>query len=164
MKTQDSECCPVFDVEKWDDKTLKWDRKLFIKESIPTLFHTPFPPMITKKMRKMCDLVERSDADLPDITDTLVLFHDPSAFRSEIYYSVSKEVTGANNTNISGTFEAKVFDGPYNAIPKFFKEMEEHLAVKGQKPDDYYVHYAYCPNCAEKFGHNYMILFAEVKS
>jgi len=25
---------------------------------------------------------------------------------------------------------------------------------------DYYVHYAYCPRCAEKFGHNYMSIFA----
>ena len=162
MKTQDQECCPVFDVEKWDDKTLTWDQKLFIKESIPTLFHMPFPPMITKKMKLMCDLVERADADLPDITDALVLFHDPSAFRSEIFYSVSKEVTGANNTNISGTFEARVFDGPYNAIPKYIREMNKSLSEKNLKALDYYVHYAYCPECAKKFGHNYMILFASI--
>jgi hypothetical protein len=164
MKTQDQECCPEFKVEKWDNKTLTWDQKLFIKESIPTLFHMPFPPMIGKKMRKMCDLAERADADIPDLSDALVLFNDPSAFRSEIYYSVTKDVAGAKNTSISGTFEAKVFDGPYNAIPKYIKEMEGHLADKGKDADDYYVHYAYCPNCAKKFGHNYMILFAKVLS
>jgi hypothetical protein len=164
MNTQDPECCPEFHVEKWDNKTLSWDQKPFIKESVPTLFHMPFPPMIAKKMKRMCDLVERAEADIPDMSDALVLFHDPSAFRSEIYYSVTKDVAGANNTHISGTFETRVFDGPYNAIPTYIKKMEGHLANKGQKPADYYVHYAYCPNCAKKFGHNYMILFAKVQS
>ena len=69
---------------------------------------------------------------------------------------------GANNTSISGTFEAGVFDGPYDAIPKYVKEMERHLAREGKKAKDYYVHYAYCPKCAVKHGHNYMILFAQV--
>ena len=164
MKNQDQECCPEFHVEKWDRKTLSWDQKLFIKESIPTLFHMPFPPMIGKKMKKICDLAERAEADIPDISDALVLFHDPSAFRSEIFYAVTKEVTGAKNTSISGTFEALVFDGPYNAIPKYIKEMKAHLSQKNQIPEDYYVHYAYCPNCVKKFGHNYMILFAKVQS
>jgi len=160
MKEQDQECCPEFDVEKWDNLSLTWEEKPFIKESIPTLFHFPFPPMIGKRMRKMCDLAAEADADIPDIKDALVLFHDPSAFKSEIYYSVTKEVAGANNTSITGTFETKVFDGPYNAIPRYMKEMEKHLSQMGEKAKDYYVHYAYCPNCAKKYGNNYMILFA----
>lgn len=49
----------------------------------------------------------------------LVLFQDPSAFRSNIYISVTGDVPGANNVKISGKFMAKVYDGPYNAIPKF---------------------------------------------
>jgi len=162
MKTQDHECCPEFHVEKWDKKTLTWDQKLFIKETIPTFFHMPFPPMIGKRMKKMCDLVEQAEADIPDLTDALVLFHDPSAFKSEIFYAVTKEVEGANNASISGTFAARVFDGPYNAIPKYVKEMDRYLSDEGQKALDYYVHFAYCPNCAKKFGHNYMILFARV--
>ena len=160
MNEQNQECCPEFDPKKWDNLTLTWEKKPFIKESIPTLFHFPFPPMIGKKMRKMCDLSAQADADIPDMKDALVLFHDPSAFKSEIYYSVTKEVAGANNTSITGTFEAKVFDGPYNAMPRYMKEMEEHLSHKGQKAKDYFVHYAYCPKCAKKFGNNYMVLFA----
>lgn len=34
--------------------------------------------------------------------------------------------------------------------------------MKKQFAKKYYVHYAYCPKCEKKFGHNYMILFAEV--
>ncbi|NJO89986.1 MAG: hypothetical protein HC831_14330 [Chloroflexia bacterium] len=75
----------------------------------------------------MCALSGKAQADISDKTEVLVLFRDPSAFKSEIYYSVTKNVEGANNTNLSGEFAARVFDGPYNAIPKFIKEMKEYL-------------------------------------
>ncbi len=158
--TQD-ECCPKFEVEKWDQKTFNWRNKPFIKETIPTFFHIPFPPMIGKKIKKMYNLAVTAKAE-PPIQEWLVLFRDPTPFKSELYMSVTKPVDKENNTTITGKFETKVFDGPYNAIPKFIKEMEKYLAKKGLKPKDYYVHYAFCPNCAKKFNHNYMILFAEV--
>ena len=163
MKNQDLECCPKFEPTKWDKKTFNWDQKPFIKESIPALFHMPFPPMIRKKMKKMVDLVEKARANIPDVTDALVLFRDPSPFKSEIYYSVTKEVEGANNTKLTGTYSAGVFDGPYNSVPRHIREMDKRLASEDKKAKDYYVHYAYCPKCAKKFGHNHMILFAEVK-
>ena len=162
MKDQNQECCPKFEATKWDNKTFSWDNKPFIKESIPAFFHIPFPPMIGKKMTKMFDLADKAQANIPDLADALVLFHDPSSFKSEIFYSVTQEVEGANNTGLSGDFIAGVFDGPYNSVPKHIKEMEKRLANKKQKAKDYYIHYAYCPKCAKKFGHNYMILFAQV--
>jgi len=162
MKNQNEECCPEFDPVKWDRKTFIWENKLFIKESLPTLFHIPFPPMIGKKTTLLHGLAHKSNATIPDKTEALILFRDPSAFKSEIYYAVTKEVEGANNSRVSGTFAARVFDGPYNSVPKFINEMEKHLQEKGQAAKDYYVHYAYCPKCAKESGHNYMILFAQV--
>jgi hypothetical protein len=162
MKTQDQNCCPEFDVTKWDRKTFVWENKLFIMETIPALFHIPFPSMIGKKTMKMHVMAEKAGVTIPDLSDALILFRDPTPFKSEIYYAVTKAVDGANNTSISGTFIARVFDGPYNAIPRFIKEMEEYLKESEKAAKDYYVHYAYCPKCAKKFGHNYMILFARV--
>ncbi|HOW08888.1 MAG TPA: hypothetical protein PLX08_03705 [Bacteroidales bacterium] len=162
MKERNEECCPEFKVEKWDKKTLTWENKLFIKETITTLFHIPFPPSIGKKVTKMHKLAQKTGATIPDLTDALILFHDTSAFRSEIYYAVSKEVDGANNTTVSGSFVARVFDGPFNKVPVFIKEIGKFLEERGQKARDYYVHYAYCPKCAKKYNHNYMIIFALV--
>ena len=162
MKAQNQPCCPEFEVAKWDKKTFVWENKLFFKETIPTLFHIPFPPMIGKKTMKMHVIAEKAGVTIPDISDALILFRDPTPFKSEIYYAVTKEVAGANNITISGTFMARVFDGPYNAVPRFLKEMEEYLKETGKSAQDYYVHYAYCPKCAKEFGHNYMILFARV--
>jgi hypothetical protein len=162
MNTEDQICCPEFEVEKWDKKTITWDKKLFIKESIPTFFHNPLVTMIDSKTKKMGALAEKANANIPDIADALLLFHDSSAFTSEIYYAVSKKVDGAHNTTLSGTFMAGVFDGPYDAIPKYIKQMDKRLSGEGKKARDYYVHYAYCPKCAVKYDHNYMILFAQV--
>jgi hypothetical protein len=162
METQNQECCPIFEVEKWDKKTLNWENKLFLKESMTTLFHIPFPPVIGKKVMKMHSLAQQAGTAIPDKSEALILFRDPSAFKSEIYYSVTNKTEGADNTTISGSFAARVFDGPYNSIPKFIKEMENYLREKNLTAGDYYVHYAYCPECAKKNGHNYMILFALV--
>ena len=162
MTNQNQECCPEFDTSKWNEKDFSWNNKPFIKESIPTFFHIPLSPMIGGKMKKMYELADKAQANIPDLTEALILFHDPSPFKSEIYYSVTKEVEGAKNIGLSGNFISGVFDGPYNSVPKHIKEMDSHLANRNQKAKDYYIHYAYCPKCARKFGHNYMILFAQV--
>lgn len=162
MENQIDECCPEFEVSKWDKKREVWENRLFIKETMPTLFHMPFPPTIGKKITKMYGQVEKAGAHLPDKADTLILFRDPSAFRSEIYYSVSKKVSDSQNAELSGTFVSRVFDGKYNEVPKFIKEMDKYLKENGESAGDYYIHYAYCPLCAKKYGHNYVTLFAKV--
>lgn len=162
MNNQDQVCCPEFKTEKWDNKTFSWKGKHFLKESIPAFFHIPYTPMINKKMKKIFDQAEKAQANIPELNDALVLFHDPSPFKSEIFLSVTKEVEGANNVSLSGEFVSGVYDGPYNSVPKHLKDMEMRLANANKKAKDYYVHYAYCPSCAKKFGHNYMVLFAEV--
>ncbi|MCK9595900.1 hypothetical protein M0R19_01820 [Candidatus Pacearchaeota archaeon] len=160
------ECCPKFNPKKWNEKTFIWKNKSFIKETIPTLFHIPFPPMIGNKITKMMKLISNSNNLDSKKDEILILFRDLNAFKSEIYISVTDNVSGANNVTLSGTFIAKTYDGGYNAVPKFVKDMNEYLAQKGKKAknSDYYIHYAYCPKCAKKFGNNYMILFAKVKN
>lgn len=161
MKNKDLRCCPEFNPKKWDGKTFNWKNRQFIKESMRTFFHMPFPPTIRKKITKMWKMAEESKRVQKKKTDILILFTDPHPFKSEIYLSVTGKVQGANNVTLSGKFIGKVFDGPYNSIPKFAKEMDEYLSKKNKKAKKYYVHYAYCPKCAKKYGHNYMILFAE---
>ena len=156
------ECCPKFNPKKWDKKTFVWKSKPFIKESIPTFFHIPFPPMIGKKIVKMMNLAEPAKKISSKRDEVLILFRDPSAFRSEIYVSVTGKVSGADNVRISGKFLARVYSGGYNSVPKFIKDMNKYLAEKGKYAKDYYIHYAYCPGCAKKYGNNYMILFARI--
>ena len=162
MEHTTKECCPTFHSEKWDDKTHHWEKKKFIKASVPTLFHIPLPPMLGKKITKMMKMAEDSGKLSDKKEDILLLFNDPTAFKSELYLSVTNMVPNAENTTLSGTFKSKVFDGAYNAIPKFIKQMDTNLGKQDIKANNYYVHYAYCPKCAKEAGHNYMVLFAEV--
>jgi len=162
QKQPTEECCPKFNPKKWDNKTFNWDDKHFIKASVPTLFHRPFKKIMGKRIMEMMQQAETSKKLDKDKEEILLLFNDPSAFKSNMYLSVTDQVPNAKNTELSGTFITKVFDGPYKDIPKFFKRMDAYLSNQGKEADDYYVHYAYCPKCAEKFGHNYMVLFAEL--
>ena len=162
MEQTIKECCPTFHPEKWDDKTHHWDKKKFIKASVPTFFHIPLPPMLGKKITKMMKMAEDSGKLSDEKEDILLLFTDPTAFKSELYLSVTNLVPNAENTTLTGTFKSKVFDGAYKAIPKFMKQMDTYLGKQDIKANNYYVHYAYCPKCAKEAGHNYMVLFAEV--
>jgi hypothetical protein len=123
----------------------------------------PFPPMIGKKITKMLKMSEDSNMTPANKTNMLILFTDPTPFKSEIYLSIKGTIPNANNATISGTFISRVFEGGYTAIPKFIKQMNEYLADENKKAKTYYTHYAYCPGCAKKYGHNYVILFAQVQ-
>lgn len=164
---QEEECCPFFHPEKWNDKTFHWKNKPFIKESVRAFFHIPFPPSIQKKILKMMSLAEKENKLDPDKEESLVLFSDPTPFRSEIHLSTTGEISGAGNAPMSGTFRAKVFQGSYDQVPKFIKSMREYITRefpgKSIPNENYFAHYAYCPKCEKKFGRNYTVLFAKVE-
>ena len=155
-------CCPKFDPKKWDEKEFEWKNKKFIKDSIPEIFHMPWPPMVGAVMTRMWEKAQKSKA-IKDPTDFLCLAYDPSPWKCEYYLAVDKEVSDAENVNLSGTFITKVFDGPYSNVPKWIKEMDEYVAKKGKKVVKYYFNYTTCPKCAKKYGHNYVVAFAQVK-
>ena len=162
MKPENNECCPVFRPEKWSEKTFNWENKKFIRAWVPTFFHIPLPPMIGNRITRLMKLAGDAKKLEAEKEDILVLFTDPNAFMSEIYLSVTDRVPKARNTVLSGRFITKVFDGAYNDIPKFIKEMDIYLMNLNETAKRYFVHYAYCPGCAKKTGHNFMVLFAEV--
>jgi len=154
-------CCPRFDPTLWQERQFTWDNKLFIKDSIPTFLHMPLPLMVGGVMTKLWNKAKNADA-AGDIADFICLVYDPSAWKSEFYMSVTKEVPDAENVRLTGTFLTKVFDGPYSAVPKWIKEMDEYLKAKGKQAKKYYFYYTTCPKCAKIYGHNYVVLFAEI--
>lgn len=155
-------CCPKFDPVPWDGKAHEWKEKLFIKGSIPQLFHIPLPGTIKRTMGRMWQEAQKADA-APELKDFLTIAYDPSPWKSEFYMAVTKDVPGADNTKLTGKFLSKVFDGPYNAVPKWIKEMDEFVASQGRMTQKYYFYYTTCPKCAKKYGHNYVVAFAQVE-
>jgi hypothetical protein len=57
---------------------------------------------------------------------------------------------------------SKVFDGPYKNVPKFMLEMEDYTIAERKKVEKYYLYYAYCPKCARKYGHNFIVILAKL--
>jgi hypothetical protein len=160
-KLTEAVCCPPFDPSMYDGKTVVWDKKLFVRKDLPTFLHMPLPGTIGSMMTKTWKQIEDAGAK-PEDKDFLCLTFDPSPWKSENYLSVTKEIPGAQNTTLSGTFMAKVFDGPYRDVPKWLKEMEKLPLEEGKKIGKQYLCYTTCPKCAKKYGHNYVVVFAEI--
>lgn len=159
-KTEDV-CCLPFDPALWDKKTTVWKEKKFIQGWIPQFLHIPLPVMFGHVITRLWKQATDAGA-APDIKDFLMLSFDPSPWKSELYLSVTKKVQGADNTTISGTFLTRVFDGPYNAVPQWIKEMDEYVAKQNKIVKKYYFYYTTCPKCAQKYGHNYVVVFAQI--
>jgi len=152
-------CCPEINPKKWDKKAFVWKNKTFIKGDVLQIMHIPlnFGQVITSLVSK----AEKAKA-LPKGEYAISLSRERSPWKSELYLATTKKVSDAKNAVISGKFLSRAFDGPYNSIPAFMKEMENYLKEKGKSAETLYFYYAYCPKCSKKYSHNYIIIIAKV--
>lgn len=158
---KEPECCPQFDPKPWDHITHEWVDKPFIKKNIPQFLHMPLPLMYARTLGSMWKAAQDAGT-APEMKDFLLLAYDPSPWKSELYMSVIKEVPGAENVKFSGTFISKVFDGPFNHVPKYLNQFRRYLELVNKNAKKYYFYYTTCPKCAKKYGHNYIVAFAEI--
>jgi len=156
-----TQCCPRFEAEPWQEKEIIWKDKLFIKDTMPQFMHMPLPGSFGKAVAAMWKKIEAAGAK-PDNKDFIMLATESSPWKGEVYINATKEVPNADNIKLSGTFLTKVFDGPYNAVPKWIKEMSDYVSLKGRSVKKYYFYYTTCPKCAKIYGHNYVVALAEV--
>jgi len=158
-------CCEPFDPAPWENpstgsgpgREILWDKKLFVKDHITSLFHIPLNT--GSKIVKNMALIEKAGAKSPY---QLMLFDEKSPWGSDIYIDVAGEVPGAQMAEISGTFLTKVFEGPYNKAGEWAKEMEAYVGEQGKAIKKLYFSYTTCPKCAKAYGKNYVVLFAQI--
>jgi len=156
-KRNPDECCPRFDPEPWDGKELEWQDKRFVKDRVRSFFHIPlnFSAVMKRNMEK----IEEADAN-PDTQ--VVLSDENSLWGADVYIEVTKDIPGANMASISGTFLCKVFEGPYQNMRKWIKEMKAFVQSKGKSFRKLYFYYTTCPKCAKKYGKNYVAILAQI--
>lgn len=154
-------CCPEVDTSRWDKQIHEWKDKIFIKGSIPLCYHMPLPGKVKKVITRLWDQAQ-AGGDTTEEKDWLLLANDPSPWKGEYLLAVSKEIPGARNVKLTGTFFSQVFDGPYSGAPRYIKQMNKELQEQNKKAKEYYFYYTTCPKCAKKYGHNYIVGFAEV--
>lgn len=159
MSDNPTGCCPKFNPEIYNDKLLEIEGLDMVKAKTKSFLYMPLNmgSVMTKTMKSIRD----ADAEVKD--NYLILSQDVSMWKGEHYFLVSKSVPGMNNVKFSGTFLTKVFDGGYNQIPNWMKEMEAFVKAKGYIMENTYYFYTTCPKCAKVYGKNYVVLFAEVK-
>lgn len=153
------ECCPEFDPKIFQEKTNIWKDKLFLQGEVRQMFHIPLN--MSSVVKKMFKKIEDAKAS-PPAKDFLMLCYDPSPWKSEIYMTITKDIHKEKVAKLTGTFLTKVYDGPYNAVPRWIKDMDSYVSKKGKAVKKYYFHYSYCPKCSKKYGHNYCVAFAQI--
>jgi hypothetical protein len=158
-KLYDSEtgCCPRFNPEPWDQKEIKFQDRLFIKDHVRSFLHIPLN--FGKVMVKNMERIQQAGALAKE---PLLLSDEKSLWGSDIYIAVSKNVPGAEMAKISGTFLTKVFEGPYKNAGMWAKEMQAYVQSKARELKKMYFFYTTCPKCAEYYGKSYTVLLAEV--
>ena len=149
-------CCPQFNPAGWDEKTIKWENKKFIKDKVFTFFYMPMN--FGKVIVRMNEKVQNAQATIPD---WLCLSDHTSKWNMDLYLAVDKEIPDAENVTLSGNFFGKVYEGPYKDTGKWCKEFETFAKDKGLNIKKLYMWYTTCPKCAKKYGKNYIVIVAE---
>ena len=157
MDKSETGCCPRFDPTGWDGEFEFHDRP-FVRSRTINFLHIPLN--IGSVIKKTCRKIEDAGAAPDD--EFLMLSTDPSPWRGEHYFAVTKEVPHAEMATLSGQYLTKVFEGPYHHAGKWAQEMESHVTSARRKLDKLYFFYTTCPKCAKHFGKNYVVAFAEV--
>lgn len=150
-------CCPRFDPAPWDKKEIVLKDRLFLKEHVSAFMHIPlnFGGVMKRSMEKISSSGALS-------SEPLMLSDENSLWGSDVYIAVSKEVSGANNVRISGTFLSKVFEGSFKEMGRFVKEMDEYVKSQNKTTKKLYFYYTTCPACAKYYGKNYVVLLAQI--
>lgn len=161
VQINETGCCPLFDPELWQDKKFVWKDKPFVKGTMLQFLHMPLPGSFGKVVGQLWKKIEDANA-APEDRDFLMLATESSPWKGEVYLNVTHDVPNTENVTISGEFMTKVFDGPYNSIPKWIKEMDQYVSAKENVIKKHYFYYTTCPKCARIYGHNYVVAFAQV--
>jgi hypothetical protein len=158
MSRSETGCCPQFDPVPWDDQEIHFEDKPFVKGETIQFLHLPLN--MSRMMTRVWGQIRATGADSPD--QFLVLSCDPSPWRGEHYFAVTKEVPGLENVRFSGDFLTKVFEGPFRDAGKWARATEEFVRAKGRPMQRLFFYYTTCPKCARHYGRNYVVAFAQV--
>ena len=131
-----------------DGETFVFDDWPFVRATTRNFLHIPLN--IGSVFTKTFERIQGAGA-APERT-YLTLSSDLSAWRGEHLFLVTKDVPGAEMVTLSGTFLAKVFEGPYREAKSWCDEMAKYVGEQGKKLKTSYFFYTTCPKCAKHYG------------
>lgn len=151
------ECCPRFDPQPWDGTEFTWKNRLFVKDRVSTFLRIPlnFGAVMQRNLAPI-----QAAAAFPE--KVVILSDNTSLWNTDIYIEVTREIPGVKMATISGTFVAKVFEGPYGKMRQWIAEMKSYVQGQGKTAQKLYFFYTTCPKCAQKYGKNYVVILAQI--
>ncbi|MBS3813488.1 hypothetical protein KGY64_06660 [Candidatus Bipolaricaulota bacterium] len=159
FEDNETNCCPRFYPDPWDEQEFIFEDKLFLKASTLNFLHRPLN--MSSVMDRTWKKIKEANADSDG--EFALLSHDPSPWRGEHYFTIAGEVPGGENVRMSGTFLTKVLEGPYKEARSWAPQMEDYVKSQDKEIDKLYFYYTTCPKCAKHYGKNYVVGFAKVK-
>ena len=158
INNSETDCCPKFQPELWDEKVFELNNLLFVKIQTKSFLYIPLN--MDKIMTKAMATIEEQNAKPVDTY--LMLSHDVTPWKCEHYILVNKEVAGMEMTNLDGMYMTKVFEGDFKDTPEWIKQMKQYVISQGKEIKSIYSFYTTCPKCAKHYGKNYVVLFAKI--
>lgn len=158
MDNKETNCCPKFNPEVWENQTINFNDKLFVKTQTKSFFYIPLG--LGKMWVKTLNAIKGAGAESKD--NYLTLSCASSPWKNEHYFAVTKEVPGEEMVKLSGEYLTKVFEGPFSQVGKWAKEMKTYVESKNKKMEKAYFFYTTCPKCMKHYGKNYVVAFAKI--
>ena len=149
-------CCPRFNPEGWDGRSLHFEDKLFVRATSKSENHVPID--LGPVFEKTFGHIEKAGAY--DENNIIILSRDVSPSEGEHFFAVSKDVPDEEMVHWSGDFVTKLFEGPYQDAPKWEQQFKAELETQGLEAGAVYFFYTTCPKCLEVYGKNYVVAVA----
>ena len=150
-------CCPRFDPAPWDEKTIEWIDKKFIKDKVFSVFYIPLN--FGAVMKRLDKKVKKAKASIPD---WLCLSDHTSKWNMDVYLAVDKEIPDTENVTLNGKYFSKVYEGPFKDTSKWCKDFEKTMENRNLKMGkEYFMWYTTCPKCLKKYGKNYVAIISK---
>ena len=147
-------CCPRFDPTPWDNKMIMWKNKHFIHDHVRTFMYMPVG--FGKAMRHL-DIIAGDHAQ----PDGLCLSDHKSPWSMDLFLAVDGPIPGADNVDISGNFFCKVYEGKFKETGEWMEDFEQAVKDRDLQTSKVYMWYTTCPDCAKKYGKNYVVILGK---
>jgi hypothetical protein len=153
----ETNCCKKFNPDPWDQREVTLADKLFLHDTVRTLFHIPlnFGQVISRAMKA----IEKHEACTEE---TITLYEEAGPFKAHLYVSARKQIPGARMVKMDGTFITRVFEGDYRNMGAWHRKMQEYVKSKSKNAKKTLVYYTTCPRCAQYYKKNYVVFLARV--
>lgn len=158
-KIKNQECCPPFDPEKWNDKVLNWENKIFVKTKVKTFLFMPinFGSAISRISKQLEQQQVKFD-------ENICLSDHTSKWNMDIYIATDKEVKDAKNIKMNGKFYCRVYEGDFKQTENWCKDFDLKAKENDYKIGKMYMWYTTCPKCAKKYGKNYVAIIGKIEN